>query len=121
MSLRYNGSLISLAKTLRKASTPQEKRLWYDFLSTYPVRFQRQKVIDNYIVDFYCHAAKLVIEIDGSQHYTENGLQMDQIRTDTLNRFGLTVLRLTNTQINHKFRDVCEHIDHIVANTLNNH
>ena len=71
MSLSYKCDNIPLAKTLRKNATPQEKHLWYDFLSTYPVRFQRQKAIDNFIADFYCHEAKLVIEIDGSQHYTK--------------------------------------------------
>ena len=68
MSLEYNKNNIARAKTLRKNSTPQENHLWYDFLSTYEIRFQRQKAIDNFIADFYCHKAKLVIEIDGSQH-----------------------------------------------------
>lgn len=68
MSLKYNGKNISASKNLRKNATPQENHLWYDFLSTYEVRFQSQKVIGNYIVDFYCHKAKLVVEIDGAQH-----------------------------------------------------
>ncbi|MGM9632138.1 MAG: endonuclease domain-containing protein, partial [Eubacteriales bacterium] len=70
MSLDYNKKNITLAKNLRKNATPQENHLWYDFLSKYEVRFQRQKAIDNFIADFYCHKAKLIIEIDGSQHYT---------------------------------------------------
>lgn len=73
MSLVYNKRNINLAKTLRKNATPQENRLWYDFLSKYEVRFQRQKAIDNFIADFYCYKAKLIIEIDGFRHYTENG------------------------------------------------
>ena len=73
MSLYYNSKNIVLAKALRKNATPQETKLWYEFLSKYNVRFQRQKAIDNFIADFYCHKAKLVIEIDGSQHYTEEG------------------------------------------------
>ncbi len=118
MSLKYNGKIIPLAKILRQNATPQEKRLWYDFLSKYPVRFQRQKVIGNYIVDFYCHKAKLIIEIDGSQHFTENDLQLDRIRTNDLNELGLTVIRLTNTQVNNEFRSVCEYIDCAVSNSL---
>ena len=73
MSLDYNKKNIILAKNLRKNATPQENHLWYDFLSKYEIRFQRQKAIDNFIADFYCHKAKLVIEIDGSQHRTEKG------------------------------------------------
>ena len=71
MSLDYNEKNITLARNLRKNATPQENHLWYDFLSKYEIRFQRQKAIDNFIADFYCHKAKLIIEIDGSQHYTE--------------------------------------------------
>ena len=73
MSLKYNGDNIHLAKALRSNSTLQEKHLWYDFLSNYEVKFQRQKAIDNFIADFYCRKAKLIIEIDGAQHYTEEG------------------------------------------------
>ena len=73
MSLEYNEKNITLAQNLRKNATPQENHLWYDFLSKYEIRFQRQKAIDNFIADFYCHKAKLIIEIDGSQHYTEKG------------------------------------------------
>lgn len=65
--------------------TRQERHLWYDFLQDYPVKIYKQKVIDNFIVDFYCHSAKLVIELDGSQHYTEEGLANDEERTKILN------------------------------------
>lgn len=119
MSLLYNGRIIPLAKTLRKNSTPQEKHLWYDFLATYPIRFQRQKTIDHFIVDFYCHKAKLVIEIDGSQHYSERGLEKDQFRTEQLEGYDLKVIRFTNSQINKQFRDVCEYIDFVVKNLIN--
>ena len=71
---RREVALIPFAKELRKNATKQEKHLWYDFLSSYPIRFQRQKAIDNFIVDFYCHQAKFVVEIDGDQHYTDKGL-----------------------------------------------
>ncbi len=76
MSLKYNGKLIPRAKDLRKNATRQENHLWYDFLRTFPVRFQRQKAIDGFIADFYCHKARLIIELDGSQHYTDDGLGM---------------------------------------------
>ena len=84
MSLEYNKNLIPRAKELRKNATPQENRLWYDFLSKHEVRFQRQKAIGNYIVDFYCYRAGLVIEIDGSQHFTQEGIQKDRFRTEIL-------------------------------------
>lgn len=118
MSLKYNGSNIKLAKTLRKQATPQENHLWYDFLRTYPVRFQRQKAIKNYIVDFYCHQAKLIIEIDGSQHYEKEKQEKDEMRTYDLQKMGLRIIRLSNRQINEEFRIVCEYIDNIVKNSL---
>lgn len=118
MSLKYSGDLIPIAKSLRKNATPQENHLWYDFLSRYEVRFQRQKTIGRYIADFYCHKAKLVIEIDGSQHYTSEGIQKDQFRTDMLEEQGLSVVRITNRQINENFKGVCEYIDMVVKNSL---
>lgn len=111
MSLDYNKNNIVLAKNLRKNTTPQENRLWYEFLSKYEVRFQRQKAIDDFIADFYCHKAKLVIEIDGSQHYTEEGRKKDEFRTDILEGYDLKIIRFTNSQINTNFRGVCEYID----------
>ena len=118
MSLEYKESNIKLAKALRKNATPQERHLWYDFLSTYPVRFQRQKAIDNFIADFYCHKARLVIEIDGSEHYSDDGLQKDKYRTEILEGFDLKVIRFTNTQINNEFQEVCEYIDMIVKQSI---
>ena len=118
MSLEYNEKNITLAKNLRKHATPQEKHLWYDFLSKYEVRFQRQKAIDNFIADFYCHKAKLIIEIDGSQHYTEDGRQKDEFRTEILEGYDLRVIRFTNRQINRNFRGVCEYIDAAVKASL---
>ncbi len=115
MSLHYNGKLISRARQLRKEATPQENRLWYEFLRTYPVRFQRQKVIDRYIVDFYCHKAKLVIEIDGSQHFSETGAADDRERDAVLASMELLVLRFSNTEINRDFSAVCEKIDRVVS------
>jgi very-short-patch-repair endonuclease len=116
MSLGYNKKNIPLAKILRANSTPQENHLWYDFLSTYKVKFQRQKAIDNFIADFYCHKAKLIIEIDGTQHYTEKGVQKDEFRTEILEGYDLKVIRFTNRQIDTNFSGVCEYIN-IVVNT----
>ena len=114
MSLNYNKKNITLAKNLRKNATAQESHLWYDFLSKYDVRFQRQKAIDNFIADFYCHKAKLVIEIDGSQHYTEEAKQNDKFRAEVLEGYDLTVVRFTNYQIDTNFYGVCRYIDDIV-------
>ena len=111
MSLDYNKKNITLAKNLRKNATPQEKHLWYDFLANYEIRFQRQKAINNFIADFYCHKAKLVIEIDGSGHYTDKSIKADEFRTDILEGLGLKIIRFTNDQINKNFRGVCEYID----------
>ena len=118
MSLKYNGKNIAFAKELRKNATPQENRLWYDFLSSYEVRFQRQKAIDNFIADFYCHRANLIVEIDGSQHYTEEGLQKDEFRTEILEGYGLKVIRFTDRQVNTNFRGVCEYIDMVVRESM---
>ena len=118
MPLNYKGNNIRFAKQLRKEATPQENHLWYDFLRRYPVRFQRQKAIDAYIVDFYCHQAKLVIEIDGTQHFENEGREYDAVRTLQLEKLGLNVLRISNRQINQEFSRVCEYIDLAVKNSL---
>ena len=118
MSLNYSGDLILRAKELRKTATPQERHLWYDFLSRYPVRFQRQKTVGRYIVDFYCHRAHLVVELDGSQHYEEQGIARDAERTTYLMQQGLFVLRFSNAKINCKFHFVCEQIDRTVKERL---
>ena len=118
MSLPYKSNMIPRAKQLRKEATPQERHLWYDFLSKYPVRFQRQKTIESFIVDFYCHAAKLVIEIDGSQHYEPQGQAYDAERTAILGKYGLEVLRFSNREINLDFRAVCEQIDNTVKERM---
>ena len=114
MPITYNGKNIALAKNLRKNATQEENHLWYDFLSSYEVRFQRQKAIGNFIADFYCHRAKLVIEIDGGQHRTAEGIEKDQFRTEILEGYGLKVIRFTNRQVNEHFPAVCRYIDQIV-------
>ena len=118
MSLPYNHKLIPRAKELRTNATRQENHLWYDFLNKYPVRFQRQKTIGCYIADFYCARVKLVIELDGSQHYTEEGMAHDAGRTATLETFGITVIRFSNAQIDKEFHAVCAEIDRIVKGRI---
>ena len=98
--------------------TKEEKHLWYDFLRTYPVRFLRQKVLGKYIVDFYCAEAKLVVELDGSGHYTESGKQYDKERTVFLEEYGLTVIRISNLEIHNNFCGVCDYIHHTVEQSL---
>ena len=114
MSLEYNEKNITLAKNLRKNATPQENHLWYDFLAKYEVRFQRQKAIDNFIADFYCHSARLVIELDGSQHYTSQGKALDAARTEIFERYGIYVLRFSNRDVDKNFEGVCRMIDRVI-------
>ena len=116
----YRFYLKDNARALRKNMTKFEKKLWFCFLKDYPVKFYRQRVIDDYIVDFYCPKAKLVIEVDGSQHYTDNGLINDSIRTDILEKYGLTVLRYTNRYITKRFDLVIESIDTEIRKRINN-
>ena len=118
MSLPYSKKLIPRAKELRKNMTPQERHLWYDFLSAYPVRFQRQKAISSYIADFYCSKAKLVVEIDGSQHYTPEGKEHDDNRTYVMEQFGVKVIRFSNYEIDTNFYGVCTVIDRTVRERM---
>ena len=110
----YNKENIPLAKALQKNMTPWERKLWYDFLRYYPVRFQRQKAIGNYIADFYCAKARLVIELDGGGHYTAELARKDEMRTKDLESMNLTVVRICNLDIDRNFSGVCEYIDLIV-------
>ena len=103
---------------LRKNMTKEEKHLWYDFLRTYPVRFTRQKVLSKYIADFYCARAKLIVELDGSGHYTEDGKQYDEERTAFLEAYGIKVVRIPNAVIHNNFPGVCLFIDRIVNKIL---
>ena len=107
----YNKANIPLAKALRKNMTPWERKLWYEFLRNYPIRFQRQKAIGNYIVDFYCAKIGLVIELDGGGHYTADQTEQDTLRTKDLESMKLVVIRLCNLDIDRNFRGVCEYID----------
>ena len=119
MDRKHNAQLTENARNLRKDMTKEERHLWYDFLRSYPVRFLRQKVIDHYIVDFYCHDAKLIIELDGSQHFEEEKQQKDSIRTSLLEKRNLSVLRIPNNEVNRNFAGVCEYIDMIVKERIN--
>ncbi len=102
------------AQKLRKTMTKEERHLWYDFLKTYPVQIRRQYVIDHYIVDFYCHQARLAIELDGGQHCTPESTAYDEKRTEFLESRGIYVLRLSNLDVMRQFRPVCEVIDRTI-------
>ena len=108
---RYSKNLIPRAKKLRKNMTRQERRLWYEFLRNHECKFNRQKSIGNYIVDFYCHSAKLVIELDGSQHYTDESIGYEDKRSNYLQSLGLKVIRFSNSDIDNDFLSVCASID----------
>lgn len=107
----YDKKLKSRAYELRKNMTQQEWNLWYFYLRNHRLKWYRQRIIDRFIVDFYCHAAKLVIEIDGKQHYTEQGIAYDVERTQVLQEYGLKVLRYTNQQLEDNFQEVCWDIE----------
>ena len=107
----YTPQLVERARELRKNMTPQEKRLWYCFLRDYPLKFYRQRPMGGYIADFYCRRLKLVIEIDGIQHDTDEAAEYDNLRTEYMNSLGLTVLRFSNREIDNAFCNVCSEID----------
>ena len=118
MQQKYNKQLVPLAKQLRKEMTKEERHLWYDFLRTYPARFTPQKVLGKFIADFYCAEAKIVIELDGSQHYEEDNMAKDAARTAFLENYGLKIVRIPNNEISNNFRGVCEYIDIAVRQSL---
>jgi RecG-like helicase/very-short-patch-repair endonuclease len=112
--ISYNPELTKKAKELRTNATPQENKLWFDYLSQHRLRFLRQRPIDNFIVDFYCSEKKLVIEIDGESHFSKDGLSYDNERTRILESYGLQVVRFTNVEIGENFDGVCETIEQIL-------
>ena len=114
MNYKHNPDLTNTAKALRKNMTEQERKLWYCFLRDYPVRFLRQKVIDDYIVDFYCAKASLVIELDGSQHFEEAAQEYDRKRSEALEKRGLRIVRIPNNEVNENFSGVCEYIEKLI-------
>lgn len=109
--MERNQKLKEYSQSLRKNQTKEENLLWYQFLRHYPLRFRRQYVIGNYIADFYCHQASLVVELDGSEHYDPDGLAKDRQRTQYLESLGLKVLRFSNLDVLRQFRRVCAAID----------
>ena len=118
MERKYNKDIVPIAKTLRKNMTKEERHLWYDFLKTYHIKFSRQKVLGKYIADFYSAQARLIIELDGSQHYKTVGTQKDRLRDEYLEQFGLKIIRIPNNYINQNFSEVCELIDKAVRQSL---
>ena len=115
----YNPKLKDRSRELRKNMTRHEKHLWYDFLKDYPIKWNRQRSIDRFIVDFFCFKAKLIVELDGSQHYTEDGIEYDTLRTDILEKYDLEVIRFSNIEIDRYFNDVCRAIDQKVKERIN--
>ena len=114
MQSKHNKQLVPLARALRKNMTKEERRLWYDFLRDYPVRFSRQKVLGRYIADFYSAEAKLIIELDGSQHYEDENIRKDARRTEFLEAYGLRIIRVANNENTENFDGVCDYIDAVV-------
>ena len=107
----HNSKLTSRAQTLRKNMTKEERRLWYEYLNTYPYRFRRQVTAGNYILDFYCAAARLAVELDGSRHYEPERQAYDARRTAYLNSLGIHVLRFSNLDVLTNLNGVCQMID----------
>ena len=118
MQPKHNKKLVPFAKQLRKEMTKEERHLWYDFLRMHPARFSRQKVLGKYIADFYSAKAKLVIELDGSQHYEEKEIEKDTQRTAFLESYGLKIIRIPNNEVSCNFCGVCEYIDAAVSQSL---
>ncbi len=113
-----NRTLKERASSMRRQMTKEELHLWLHFLRKYPIKFRRQSVKAPFICDFYCHAAKLIIELDGSQHYSDLGKSYDAWRTQKLQKDGSLVLRFSNRDIWDHFRPVCEMIDRIVQERI---
>ena len=118
MDRKHNKEIVPFAKELRKNMTKEEKHLWYDFLRNYPIRFSRQKVLGKYIADFYCAQANIVVEIDGSQHFENEGIINDENRTQYLEKYGIKVIRISNLDVLKNFEGVCQYIDMVVKQSL---
>ena len=116
--MAQNEKMLRNAQNLRKNMTKEERHLWYDFLKTYPMPFHRQYIIGQYIVDFYCHQARLVLELDGSQHCEPEKMEYDRRRSIFLKEKGLLVLRISNLDVIRNFRGVCEMIHIAVQDRL---
>lgn len=112
--LPYNSDLVPRAKELRQNMTPAEKKLWYEYLRSFKFRVLRQRPIDRFIVDFYCPKMKLVIEVDGDSHFSDEGKAYDEERTQQLEGYGLKVVRFTNREVLQEFESVCEAIQALI-------
>ena len=118
MEKKHNKELNPYIKKLRKNMTATERKLWYCFLRNYPVKFYRQRIMGEYIVDFYCSKAKVIIEVDGYFHYAEERIPYERRRTEYLNSLNFKVLRFTNANINEDFEDVCRIIDNVIRSRV---
>ena len=118
MTIPKDYSQLETARRLRREMTPQERKLWYLFLRKYPVKIYKQRIIGRFIVDFYCAAAGLVIELDGSQHYEQQGMAYDAERSAFLMAHELYILRFSNRDIELNFHSVCEQIDHAIQERM---
>ena len=116
--MKYDHHNIENARKLRRDMTPWERKLWYLFLKDYPVRFQRQKAVLNYIVDFYCGKAKLVVELDGGGHYSPEEREKDNQRTLELENHAIQVIRFSNKEVDQQFYSVCTVIDQEVKSRI---
>ena len=117
--MEHNKKLTSRAQKLRRNMTKEERRLWYEYLRGYKNQFRRQVTFGNYILDFYCSAAKLAVDLDGSQHYEAAGKNYDESRTAYLNGLGICVLRFSNTDVMGNLSGVCQKIDMVVYERIN--
>ena len=115
----HNRSLLPHARAMRKSMTKEESHLWYDFLRYYPIRFRRQEIIGHYIGDFYCSKARLIVEVDGSQHYdAEEHVEYDEKRTAFLKSLDIDVIRFTNIDVKRYVDGVCQTIDSAVRKRM---
>ena len=110
MNYGKNHTLLPNARSLRKNMTKEERHLWYDFLRYCHPRFRRQEIVSNYILDFFCHDAKIAVELDGSQHCDSQAMRYDALRTAHLQSLGITVIRFSNLDVNRNFQGVCQQI-----------
>ena len=120
MKIPKDNTQLENARRLRREMTPHERKLWYLFLRTYPVKIYKQRIIGSFIVDFYCASARLVIELDGSQHYEPPNMAYDAERSQFLTEQGLEVMRFSNLDIDMDFRGVCTQIDSIIQKRMQN-
>lgn len=114
----YCKKINQYAKGMRRAMTPEERRLWYDFLSKHPYHFRRQQPCGGYIIDFYAPTLLFAIEVDGSQHFSQDEYARDAERTTYLRERGIHLLRLTNQQIRRDFAEVCSAIENAIADIV---